>query len=369
MATTVNYTGITFDCQAPNPKGNPSGFDAYKGVIYFVSTLDGDYITPVVFADPIEIGLSLSWAGEVRDLAIPTLPIVVTMGIIFDTDFFISLEYPQNNWVWWSKIGEMTFEEDRSNEAGKRPMEWSGDVYDIRKFDDHVIVYGAGGISKLKASGVNWGLKTIFKVGIKSKLASTGTELLHWFVDATGDLWSYDGQFKLHGWKEYLDPLGDVVLNYDAAEKLLYICDGTSGYVYSVENDSLCAGPINVAGIHYKDNVTYITAPAAIEIPLFALCTDIYDMGTRKEKTIFNIEVGTNVDVILQAAVDFRVHRENIFTSLPWVPVTTRGIAYIPCYGVEFKFRLRALTYAYFELDYMKVNGVIQGYSFLDTVE
>ncbi len=365
----VIYGNITFNCTALKPDTDPDALDAHKGVIVIPISIAGQWQDIYhISLRAIDIRVFMSWSENLSDVIIPTNPIDITLTISHNSDFDFILIYPQNNWVWWSKIGDLSFTMDRSNESGRRPMPWSGDVYDIRQLDNHVIVYGSNGISKMQPSGVHWGLKPIFTLGTKGKLASTGDDLMHWFVDTTGELWSYDGQFHYHGWKEYLAELGEISVNYDAAEKLVYICDGETGYVYSITDQSLGEGPSNVAGIFYRDNITYVTAPEPIVMPLFDLCTDIYDMGTRKEKTIFNIEVGVDVNVSLQASIDYRVNHKDIFTSLPWFPVTERGVAHINCYGVEFKFRVRALNYEYFELDYMKVNGVIAGFSFLDTI-
>jgi hypothetical protein len=358
----IAYQNLYFDCKGFSPEGNRD-----QGVINISLTIEGSWLN-VTFADGEVIDIVLTPVGtHVTGLLFgDSEAISISMVPFVSEDYPIILGSPKTSWVSWSKIGSLDFTQDRSNVAGTRPMEWSGTIYETKKLNDKVIVYGSGGISEMFPKGINWGLDELSGLGIAGKNAVTGTKKVHWFIDTLGQLWQYGDTLTRLDYKEYLSGLSSPVLSWDESDRLLYICDGTNGYVYSPDSESLGTGPDNVTGIRYRNGTTYIVGPDAIEIPFFSLATDIFDMGTRKEKTIFNMEFGTDVATALQAAVSYRISHKGSFTQTAWAPVTQRGIAYVPCYGIEFKFHLRSAVEASLDLDYMKINGIVAGYSFLD---
>ena len=107
-------------------------------------------------------------------------------------------------------------------------------------------------------------------------------------------------------------------------------------------------------------------SPGEVEIPAFEICTDIYDLGTRKFKTIRSVEVGTDLTENMEASIDYRVSNKIPFSNIGWHPVTLEGVAHMVCYGLEFRFRLRVQNYEYFEIDYLKLNGLIHNYSYTE---
>ena len=165
-------------------------------------------------------------------------------------------------------------------------------------------------------------------------------------------------------YSEYLSDMDNPVLSWDSLNRLLYICDGTSGYVYSQDSSSLGSGPANITGIGLRNNEAYIVSPSTIENPIFEICTDIYDMGSRKNKTITTIELGTDVIGDLWVTLDYRKNKAEEFKTLTWHRVSPNGVTNIPCFGVEFRIRVKRTTYAYFELDYIRVNGIVHDYAF-----
>jgi hypothetical protein len=273
-----------------------------------------------------------------------------------------------SNWVKWSDIGHLDFTIGKDNVAGERPMDWKGWVYGIKKLGSKVVVYGQNGVSFLLPSGVVFGLQTIHRIGLKGKHAYCGTDFEHFFLDVEGRLYKVGEGIELLNYSEYLDTLGtSVVMSYDEQNRLIYICDGLVGFIYSIADKSLGTGPINVTGLGSQSGTLTICASSTISTPVFSICTDIYDMGTRKNKTIHSIELGTDQTEELYATIDYRVKKEEAFSTIAWSRVNPNGIAVIPCFGVEFRFRVKLLTYEYIELDYIKVNGVIHNYSYLDT--
>jgi hypothetical protein len=158
-------------------------------------------------------------------------------------------------------------------------------------------------------------------------------------------------------------------MSLDLNTGIIYICDGVHGFVYSTQSKSFGSGPINVTGIGVKSGTLYVMSPDdEIEVPKFKICTDIYDFGTRQPKTIQSIEVGTDLVETLYAMIETRISNRDVFRESAWILVNPSGIAFIPCFGVEFKIHLKSLIYEYLELDYLKVSGSIHGFNYLNQV-
>lgn len=266
---------------------------------------------------------------------------------------------PKTAWVKWPRIGTTDYTINKSNRAGEMPMDWPGDITNIRKLGSRIIVYGSNGISILTPAGKLFGLNTIHPIGLIGRDAFAGTDFVHYCIDNIGRLFEFDVELRLLDYREYLSALTNPVLTLDTEENLLYICDGTTGYIYSPDSQSLGQGPPNVTGIGYQGGIQYAVAPAAIVVPNFEICTDIYDFGTRKLKTVYQLDFGTNLNGQLQAAVDFRKDINGSFTTTPWVNVHERGWAKITRKGSEFRFRARLTSYEYFELDRFDVDRLI----------
>ncbi len=265
---------------------------------------------------------------------------------------------PQDAWVKWSKISTTDFTIDKTSRAGRMPLDWPGRVSNIRKLGSHLVAYGTNGVSALIPAGKMFGLNTLHRTGLIGRDAFAGTDVIHYFIDNLGRLYSLtQNGLSLLDYREYLVNLSAPVLTLDEANNLLFICDGNLGFIYSPDSKSLGSGPVNVTGIGYQSEVKYITAPDAIVTPKFKIWTDIYDLGSRKGKNIQSIEVGIDMSENLWAAVRYRLNKSEGFTQTDWYLVDKRGQVFIPCYGYEFQFGLMSEVYEYFEIDYLTVNG------------
>lgn len=333
------------------------------------------------------IEISFSYAGYVSDIGIEIQPIniyitplvtTVSIGYIIDQgaiNIVISLK-PTDvlvganrcNFVKWSKIGYLDFTIDESNLAGERPLDWTGCVYHVHKLGSAVAAYGVNGVSILKPSGVHFGLNTIYRIGLKNKGAFAGDDDKHFFVDSLNQLFKLSDKLAKLDYSEYISTLGTTILTFDKEKNLLYICDGTNGFVYSDDTGSFGEGPPTITGIGSKGTVLYAASDGTIVTPKFEICTDIYDLGTRKRKTIRTIEVGSEPAEYIYASVDYRTSHRETFRQIGWTLVNPSGKAFVKCYGVEFRFKLMSSIYEYFEVDYLKVRGHIHGFSYLDTV-
>lgn len=348
----------------------PSGRDA---------TLDQWYS-----ADSIEVELEIT--GEPLNQWIEAGSIDVELEIVHD-DFVIGLVFDdctleveitiesygmvigtsRTNWVKWSKIGVLDFTIDESNIAGERPLDWRGYVYCVKKLADKIIAYGQNGVTVLKAVGINYGMETIYRIGVMGKGAVTGTEFEHYFIDTLGQMWKLGDKLVKLDYSEYLSHMSNPIMSLDINKNLIYICDGVRGYVYSTKDQSFGEGPVNISGVGSRTSNMYVAAPGPIVTPKFEICTDIYDFGTRKDKTVYSIEVGTDLTENLHASVDYKTSYKHEFVQIGWFLVNPDGFAFPKCFGVEFRFRLRSFLYEYFEIDYLKIGGMIHDFSYLDT--
>lgn len=345
------------------------------GPINIVLSIEGELLNQVINAGPIDIIISVEGLSS-PSLVIPVNPIViiVTLGdehVVVEPsagwEGGVGLSW-MSNWVWWSKIGYADFTVDHSNLSGRRPMDWKGTVYEIIKLDNSVVVYGSNGITIMKPSEVHWGMRTIQHIGITGKAAVVGTDTEHYFVDRQNELWKLSGEgLQRLNYSEFLSLLTIHRLTLDIETGLLYICDGTIGFVYSTRVGSFGLGPSDVTGQGSQDGLLYVTSNTGITYPKFSICTDIYDLGTRKPKTIEQIEVGTDLTNNLEVMVEARVKNKSNFFKSVWRLVNPSGIAYLPCYGIEFKFHLRSYKAEYLELDYLRISGVVHGASYLDS--
>ena len=327
-------------------------------------SIEGSMLNVGIVPEPIEIEISIEGdepnVGKVITDCV--IPIVVSLSF---TDYLLG--QTGSNFVKWSKIGELDFTIDETNLAGERPMDWKGAVYAIRKLAKALVVYGANGVTVMSPTEVHWGMETIYRIGVKNKGAVAGDDSVHFFVDNLGQLWQLGQSLEKLDYSEFLSTMtGTIILSYDIEKKLLYICNGTVGYVYGVETKSFGEGPVNIAGVHPQAGTLYVVSDGEIETPSFEICTDIYDFGTRKPKTIQSIEVGSDLTEFLYASIDYRTSYRDSFKQIGWFLVNPGGKSFPKCYGVEFRFRLKSTIYEYFELDYLKIRGHIHGYSYLD---
>lgn len=331
-------------------------------------SISGTWVNVGIAVDPFIVNTSITGTELIGGVWVAS-PFIVVTSLPAWPAAELTLQGNKQSWVKWSKVGYLDFTIDESNVAGEMPMDWKGWVYSIKKLDKHVVVYGQNGVTVLNPSGINYGMETIYRIGVKGKGAICGTDFEHYFIDILGQLWKVasNGLTKL-GYAEYLLPMICPVMSLDPETGIIYICDGTYGYVYSTKDGSFGSGPVNITGVGSQTGSFYLTAPAAVTMIVPELCTDTYDMGTRKRKDIDSIEVGTDLasGYSLYASADYRLDKNAAFSSTNWVLVNPDGKAFPKCFGTEFRFRLKASAYVYFEVDYFNVKGVIYDYSYRD---
>ncbi len=204
-------------------------------------------------------------------------------------------------------------------------------------------------------------------MGILGKSAAVGTDTEHFFIDVSGKLFTLSsGGLERLGYSEFLSQMTDSVMSLDSVKNLLYICDGTYGFIYSTKDKSFGSGPVDLTGIDSRGSTRYVVSPSSLIIPKFDICTGIYDMGTRKSKNIHSVEIATKLSEHLELLIKYRISNRESFRDSPWFFVNPDGIAYSPCYGIEFKFRIRSFILEQFQIDRLKINGSIHNFSHRD---
>lgn len=221
-----DYTlDLTFYCRASDSGGNPG-----KGILKCAPAISGTWLNVTVFADPIACDTEISGDAVIGG---------VWSGTALACDTAISsygmfIEPIELSWVWTSKIGEMDFTEDISNQVTKQPMEWSGYCCKALKATAGVVVYGKNGITLMAPSGLVWGKRELHPIGVKGHDCAVWTKRGHYAIDNLGKLVhvGLDCAVEVTDYSNHLSQMSaNTVMSYDDAKDVVYICDGTYGYV------------------------------------------------------------------------------------------------------------------------------------------
>lgn len=347
---------ITFNCYGNN----------YAGVLIIEITIDGNSLSASYGLADLELSIPITITGSVPSSEVYSL---ADLELIIETSItgWGVANAEKKNWVGWSKIGEANFELDRVNDAGYRPMSWPGYVYQVRKLDKNVMIYGSGGVTvafPVSSPAPTFGFKDILGIGIKNKTAVTGDEFTHFFIDIQGCLYKYssasrkeyagpEGLIKL-GFEEFLLPLTNPSLLWDADEHRLYISDETVGYIYN--EGTLTGGYANLTGLYRVNTVLTAVSPDELIADPVELCTDIIDFKRRGLKSIESMQFDAISEVPLQAAIDYRYRKTEDFKTTQWTPLNDEGVAHRRAAGVEFRVRLKGLYHGTFDLSYISIQ-------------
>ncbi|MDP1615479.1 MAG: hypothetical protein Q8L68_06750, partial [Methylococcales bacterium] len=208
----------------------------------------------------------------------PIAGTVITPAIItgYASILGTQMSIPGIAWVKWADKNGI-FDMNKSNLAGERPMEFGDILYQSKKLGNNMVIYGKNGVAIMTPAGLMWQLKTLLRIGLKSKNAVTGNEDIHFFLDREGILWELpaSGGLQMHDYSNHLSVMNNkTVMSYDERKKLVYMTDGVYGFVYSQAGLGKC--PINITGMGYKGGALYVVAPAAITNTAIQIFTDIW---------------------------------------------------------------------------------------------
>ena len=344
----------TFSCSYQNQgiifatvelRGIPKDTIIHEATITVVAGLTGNVAIGTVILN------SDSKPGSISSTFVSTLTTKLYGEALF--------EELKTNWVGWSKIGDVTFVQDDSNESGYRPLPFPGWPYTVLQLGKNAIVYGSNGVAlfyPVVEPAPTFGMRHLMELGIKCKTAVCGDKRQHYCIDTSGCLWSLSEEgVKTLGYEEFLDPLVDPVMFYDSENQKVFINDATTGYVLT--ESGLGGGIPNLTGLIWVNGVPVVGAPAILTEPEpFTFCTDILDFGTREQKTIDFLQVGVDGTVPMRVAVDYRYNKSEAFRTSGYRILNKEGVAFVRTAGVEFRLRFKLDEYEYVEVDYVKVH-------------
>jgi hypothetical protein len=362
----------TFDCTANN----------YAGIILVIidiKAVNGMQIVPETI-----LGISIAIFGSVPVAGISQAP---SLGLTISIQGTGS-SLMKNNWVAWSKIGQISFANDLTGDSGKIMMPWQGQIYQIKQLEKNAVVYGSGGITMLMPVTKplpTYGSQDMPFKGIFNSTAVCGNSKKHFFVDTQCKLWQLSevqplhiqhfGGPKLLDYSEYIKQLAsNFTMHYDQVNDRCYLSDSTQGLAY-IKNQGLGGGYGNMTGFEWNGSNTFVTAPSqngfepfgtppsqnGLVLPTQELCTDIFDLMTRDLKLISTIEVGCDATNALYVAVDYRYDKSQPFQTTGWYLLNSNGWANPVIAGIEFRLRVKNTTYEYIQFSYINVH-----YKFID---
>jgi hypothetical protein len=338
MADANPVLNITFECLYQD------------GAIRLEPVLGGHSLNTTI--TDARIQLSLIIRGGVAEGNVARTNII-SLSLRLDADPVI--ESQRRNWVGWSKIGESSFVLDVTNDAGFRPMDWSGEVYAIKQLGKGAVVYGSNGITLMVPAQQTFSFRNLAMLGLLSRDAVCGDDTIHYLIDKKHQLWKLtaDGLANLD-FSEYLAILVNPVLHYDVFTKHVLISDADHGFVLAV--DKLGSGYAKLSGYVYESGVLRVASPQLIEYAPLSFTTDILDFGRRSQKTLTNVQVGTDVPEWLEIAYDYRFDLKDQFRCTQWVRLNKEAIAYLACAGIEFRIKVRARRIAKLDIDYVNIS-------------
>jgi hypothetical protein len=265
------------------------------------------------------------------------------------------IESQRLNWVGWSKIGESSFVLDITNDAGFRPMDWSGQVYSIKQLGRGAVVYGDNGITLMAPAQATFSFHNLALLGLLSKDAVCGTDDIHYLIDKKYQLWKLTTEGLTYlDFSEHLRILVDPLLHYDVFTKHVLISDDENGFILVA--DKLGSGYAKLSGYVYNSGELQISSPSLIEYAPLSFTTDILDFGRRSQKTITNVQVGTDVSEWLEIAYDYRFDIKEVFRCTHWVRLNKEATAYLACAGIEFRIKVRSRHIAACDVDYLNIS-------------
>jgi len=262
------------------------------------------------------------------DLLHVLLPDDAVKGLIKEADH--SLEEPFFLDLW------------RRNEAGFRPMPWSGDVLCVKQLGKGVMVYGSNGISLLfpvVEPFPTFGLQEIADFGIADRGAVGGDINQHALTDEGGKLWTIGADYKLQqkGYKEYFLPSlgGSFAVSLDSNEQRFYISSASGSFILT--ETGLGETAQSITSLLYEKELVGI----ADERDIYAfVMSGAFDFGYRDLKTVTMIEVGLlyNIDAEAFAVVDFRYSKTEAFQRSAPILLNEEGAARVQITALEFRF-------------------------------
>jgi hypothetical protein len=251
----------------------------------------------------------------------------------------------------WSKIGSMDFTIDEDNEAGYRRCPFGGVVKNVRRLgDNNVIGYSSKGITLMtpvNSPVASFGFTEMSNIGIINQGAVNGDLRRHVYVGEDyilreialqGDIVKKHDVKEL-GYQQYMEELQgeDIIVNYDPHSKDFYIGNSTKTYLLSPYGlTEVQQHPSSVWRLNYESSMI----PDTIDTTKPVICTEIFDMGYKGQKTVDSIETDAILGLNIEAGLDWA--NDLVSWGMEFYkPLNNMGISAINASGNMFRFRIR----------------------------
>lgn len=254
-------------------------------------------------------------------------------------------------WIAWSRPGTEDFTIDRTNLAGVRPMPRGGEVHQIARLGDAVMVYAADGVYRLEPvsdPAPGWRVVELANIGIIAPGAVGAWTHEHVWIDHEGWLWrvsSADYTPRRVGHRDRFQPDfdgPDIVISWNAAEREWYLCNGSTTYLLN-EYGMGELPRVYSSGWLVENSWTAPSASSGhAEADNLFLVTEQFDMNYTGRKTIQWVAVsGVIPPGTLEIAVDWNNNPGGPMTRTPFRKANAHGAARIPISASRFRVAVR----------------------------
>ena len=240
----------------------------------------------------------------------------------------------------WSRIGSMDFTHDGENESGYRKCPYGGVVKNVRRLGDNVVGYSSKGITLIYPVNepTTFGFKELHNIGIINQGAVNGTLDYQVYLGTDYILRSITSEgIKELGYKHFMQKLEgeDVIINYDPNNKDFYI--GNSNKTFLLSPNGLTEIKQHPSTVWSNSQETSII-PDAEDDQDIKLCSEIFDMGYKGEKTIFTVESG----IFSASGIKDKVYAADAvgWVESTYVPFNNMNISSLIIAGDMFKIEL-----------------------------
>ena len=259
----------------------------------------------------------------------------------------------------WSNIGEINFNLGRKNEAGYKRDPYGGEVYHTRRLGDNVIGYSSKGVtilSPVSSPAATFGFTEVSDIGLINRGAINGNFDRHVYVGEDYILREVTKQgVKELGYKTFMKNLKgeDIIVSYEPSNKDFYI--GNSKKTYLLSPHGLSEVTQHPSTVWRRDSDSHLL-PDTIDTDKPVICTGIFDMGYKGQKTVVSMETDAMPVEGSEAGIDW-ANDLSSWGMEHYKPINNMGIAAITAAGNMFRFRLRFETfYEVSMIGYLKVR-------------
>ena len=322
----------------------------------------GEYIfmtngVAMVYFNPV----TLTWVTAAAIATIPMMKTVCNFNSQLIGGNVISAWHDCDETFYiWSKIASADFSPWLSNEAGYRRCPYGGEVYHVRKLGNAVVGYSSKGITLMTPvmePVTGYRFTELVDIGVLNRGAVCAGLGRHIYVGEDYVLREVTSEgVKELGYQFYMQELAnaeDIIITYDPSNKDYYIGNSTKTFLLSPYG--LTEVLQHPSAMWRRDRMSYML-PDNDDTDLPYICTEVFDMQFKGQKTIFSIETDAMMVLGAEAGLDYSNDLLN-WHSESYKPINDMGIVAIIAAGNMFRFRLRFDSlYNTFRIGYLKAR-------------